>query len=47
MIGGMRRGLESAQGTQGVEAELGVGVTPMGEKLSLGRKLSQGSVKVT
>ena len=36
--------LESAQGTQGVEAEIKVGVTPMGKKLSLGRKRSKVSV---
>ena len=40
-------GLGSAQGTQEVEIELEAGVTPMGKELSLGRKRSQVSVKMT
>ena len=40
-------GLESAQGTQGVEAELEARVTPMGKELSLGRKRSQVLIKMT
>ena len=40
-------GLESAQGTQGVEVELEAGGTPMGKELSLGRKQSQVSIKMT